>query len=85
MQNYLIFVGETEDNSTGNEAPEVTQEKLRQHLKEAFNIAGDVVDSIKFERVYRSPGHRYQAKNGILLPNLLFTKIEKWCVKYGRN
>ncbi|KAH3723499.1 hypothetical protein DPMN_049287 [Dreissena polymorpha] len=62
MRNNLIFVGVTEDNSTGNEAPEVTEVKLRQHLKDAFKIADDVVNSIKFERVHRSPGHRYQVK-----------------------
>ncbi|KAH3723526.1 hypothetical protein DPMN_049316 [Dreissena polymorpha] len=85
MRNNLIFVGVTEDNSTGSEAPEVTEVKLRQHLKEAFKIAGDVVNSIKIERVHRSSGHRYQAKKAISLPNLLFTRKEKWCVKYGRN
>ncbi|XP_052256425.1 uncharacterized protein LOC127861783 [Dreissena polymorpha] len=56
MRNNLMFTSVQEDNASGNETPEVTERKLRQHLEDAFHIARELVDSIKFERVHRSPG-----------------------------
>jgi chromosome segregation ATPase len=56
MRNNLVFAGVSEDNSNGNEVPEITERKLRQHLVDAFHIAQEIVDSIRFERVHRSPG-----------------------------
>ncbi|KAH3695189.1 hypothetical protein DPMN_082645 [Dreissena polymorpha] len=37
MRNNLIFTGGAEDNTTGNEQPEITKRKLRQHLQDAFD------------------------------------------------
>jgi hypothetical protein len=56
MRNNLIFVGIPENNTNGNESPEVTERLLRQHLRDAFNISQELTDSIRFERVHRSPG-----------------------------
>jgi hypothetical protein len=51
-----MFTSVPEDNASGNETPEVTERKIRQHLEDDFHIARELVDSIKFERVHRSPG-----------------------------
>lgn len=56
MRNNLIFTGVPEENTNGNETPETTERKLRQHLHDAFRITRDMADSIRFERVHRSPG-----------------------------
>ncbi|XP_052278539.1 uncharacterized protein LOC127877007 [Dreissena polymorpha] len=62
MRNNLIFTGVSEDNSNGSEPPETTEKRLRQHLHDACKIARDVADSIKFERVHRSPGSQISGK-----------------------
>jgi chromosome segregation ATPase len=56
MRNNLIFVGIPENNSNGNESPEVTERLLCQHLRDAFKVSQELTDSIRFERVHRSPG-----------------------------
>ncbi|XP_052812861.1 uncharacterized protein LOC128240302 [Mya arenaria] len=56
MRNNLIFTNIPEDNSTGNESAEVTEDKLRQHLQDTLKLAKETVESIRFERVHRSPG-----------------------------
>lgn len=62
MRNNLIFKRVQEDNTNGNEAPEITERKLRQHLQDAFKITREIVDSIRFERVHRSPGYPIAGK-----------------------
>lgn len=62
MRNNLIFKRFQEDNTNGNEAPEITERKLRQHLQDAFKITREIVDSIRFERVHRSPGYPIAGK-----------------------
>ncbi|XP_052217926.1 uncharacterized protein LOC127835529 [Dreissena polymorpha] len=74
MRNNLIFTGVTEDNSTGNEPPEVTERKLRQHLQDAFKIAHEVVDTIRFERVHRSPGSPISGKVRNIVAKFTFFK-----------
>jgi len=74
MRNNLIFTGVVEDNTTGNEQPEITERKLRQHLQDAFKIARDVVDSIKFERVHRSPGSPTPGKVRNIVAKFTFFK-----------
>ena len=41
---------------------ETTEKRLRQHLHDACKVARDVADSIKFERVHRSPGSPISGK-----------------------
>ncbi|KAH3779206.1 hypothetical protein DPMN_180688 [Dreissena polymorpha] len=56
MRNNLIFTSVSEDNICGNESPEVTERKLRQHLHDALKLAKETVSGIRCERVHRSPG-----------------------------
>ncbi|KAH3722076.1 hypothetical protein DPMN_065027 [Dreissena polymorpha] len=62
MRNNLIFTGLSEDSSNGSEPPETTEKRLRQHLHDACKVARDVADSIKFERVHRSPSSPISGK-----------------------
>ncbi|KAH3833254.1 hypothetical protein DPMN_106559 [Dreissena polymorpha] len=39
-----MFTSVLEDNASGNEAPKLTERKLRHHLEGAFNIAREMVD-----------------------------------------
>ncbi|KAH3689495.1 hypothetical protein DPMN_191819 [Dreissena polymorpha] len=56
MRNNLVFTSVPESNENGNEKPETTEAKLRQHLVSAFKLTEEVASSFKFERVHRSPG-----------------------------
>ncbi|KAH3696427.1 hypothetical protein DPMN_083892 [Dreissena polymorpha] len=56
MKNNLMFTSDPEDNASGNETPEVTELKLRQYFEDDFLMAREFMDSIRFERVHRSPG-----------------------------
>ncbi|XP_052788391.1 uncharacterized protein LOC128223149 [Mya arenaria] len=56
MRNNLVFFGVPEDNTNGSEPAEATERKLRLHLQDAFKIAKETAESIRFERVHRSPG-----------------------------
>ncbi|XP_052820392.1 uncharacterized protein LOC128246240 [Mya arenaria] len=62
MRNNLVFTNITEDNSNGNEAVDVTERKLRKHLQDALKIAKETVESIRFERVHRTPGQPIAGK-----------------------
>jgi hypothetical protein len=62
MRNNLIFTSVPEAIENGVETPEKTEEKLRQHLVSAFKLSEDMVTSIRFERVHRSPGSPTQGK-----------------------
>lgn len=55
MRNNLIFVGVPEDNTGGRETPDRTESILRLHLQNAMKIAKETAESIKFERIHRSP------------------------------
>jgi len=55
MTNNSIFTNIPEDNSSGNESSDVTEAKLRTHLESALKIAKETAESIRFERVHRSP------------------------------
>jgi len=56
MRNNLVFTNIPEDNSSGSESSDVTEAKLRTHLQAALKIAKETAESIRFERVHRSPG-----------------------------
>ena len=62
MRNNLVFTNIQEDNSTGNETAEITETKLRNHLQEKLKIAKYIADTIRFERVHRSPGQPVSGK-----------------------
>ncbi|KAH3816610.1 hypothetical protein DPMN_118128 [Dreissena polymorpha] len=50
------------DNSGGKETTEITEIQLRKHLQDTFKIAKDIADTIRFERVHRSPGQPVSGK-----------------------
>ena len=56
MRNNLVFTGVPESLSSGHEAAEVTERKLRAHLHEALHLTKEMADSVRLERVHRSPG-----------------------------
>ena len=62
MRNNLIFTNVPEDNSTDIEKADVTEKKLRQHMKDNLKIAEETADTIRFERVHRSPGQPVPGK-----------------------
>ncbi|KAH3739996.1 hypothetical protein DPMN_046690 [Dreissena polymorpha] len=47
MRDNLIFTSVPEDNSGGNESPEVTERKLRQHLHDALKLAKETASNIR--------------------------------------
>ncbi|KAH3694400.1 hypothetical protein DPMN_081840 [Dreissena polymorpha] len=57
MRNNLVFTNIADDNSSGNETAEVTEQKLWEHMQTALKLSKDITDSIRFERVNRSPGY----------------------------
>ena len=62
MRNNLVFTSVPEANESGNETPETTEAKLRQHLVSAFKLTEEVATSIKFEECTDPKGCRYMAK-----------------------
>ncbi|XP_052762106.1 uncharacterized protein LOC128204742 [Mya arenaria] len=74
MRNNLVFTGVVEDHTDGNEHADVTERKLRQHLQDAFKIAREVADSIRFERVHRSPGSPFAGKTRNIIAKFTFFK-----------
>ncbi|KAH3772639.1 hypothetical protein DPMN_173980 [Dreissena polymorpha] len=62
IPNNLVFTNIKEDNSSGNETAEITETKLRTHLQETLKIAKDIAETIRFERVHRSPGQPVSGK-----------------------
>ncbi|XP_052268336.1 uncharacterized protein LOC127869720 [Dreissena polymorpha] len=74
MRNNLVFTNIQEDNSTGNETAEITETKLRNHLQEKLKIAKDIADTIRFERVHRSPGQPVSGKIRNIVAKFTFFK-----------
>lgn len=72
MRNNLIFTNVPEDNSSGSESPEVTERKLRHHLHEHLKLAKETADSLRFERVHRSPGHPVSGKVRTIVAKFTF-------------
>lgn len=60
MRNNLIFTGVQESGKI--ESPDQTETKLRRHLVGAMHMSADVAESIKFERVHRSPSEPIRGK-----------------------
>ncbi|XP_052225006.1 uncharacterized protein LOC127840635 [Dreissena polymorpha] len=74
MRNNLVFTSVPEANGNGNETPETTEAKLRQHLVSAFKLTEEVATSIKFERVHRSPGMPLHGKVRNIVAKFTFFK-----------
>jgi len=74
MRNNLVFTSVPEANESGNETPETTEAKLRQHLVSAFKLTEEVATSIKFERVHRSPGMPIHGKVSNIVAKFTFFK-----------
>ena len=74
MRNNLIFTGIEEDNTTGNEPPAVTENKLRAFLQERLKIAKEAVDAMRFERVHRSSSHPVTGKVRSVVAKFAFFK-----------
>ncbi|XP_052784275.1 uncharacterized protein LOC128220063 [Mya arenaria] len=74
MRNNLVFTEVPEDNTSGSEAAEATERKLRQHLQDAFKIAREMAESIWFERVHRSPGAPVTGKIRNIVAKFTFFK-----------
>ncbi|XP_060554240.1 homeobox protein unc-42-like [Ruditapes philippinarum] len=74
MRNNLIFTNVPEDNSSGNETTEVTERKLRKHLQDALKVAKETADSIRLERVHRSPGQPIPGKTRTIVAKFTFFK-----------
>ncbi|XP_052766903.1 uncharacterized protein LOC128207802 [Mya arenaria] len=74
MRNNLVFTNVPEDNSSGNEPADVTENKLRMHMQETLKIAKETAESIRFERVHRSPGQPRQGKVRNIVAKFTFFK-----------
>ena len=85
MRNNLIFTNVPEDFSKENETPEETEQKLRHHLHTSLKIAKDMTDSIRFERVHRSPGHQIQGKVRTIVAKFTFFKDREFVRRQWKN
>jgi hypothetical protein len=85
MRNNLIFTNIPEDNSSGNESQEVTEQKLRNHLHEALKISKEVVNELRFERVHRSPGHVLPGKKRTVVAKFTYFKDREQVRRQWRN
>lgn len=74
MRNNLVFTNVPEDNASGSGPVEVTERKLRQHLQDALKIAKETAESIRFERVHRSPGHPVTGKVRSIIAKFTYFK-----------
>lgn len=74
MRNNLVFTNIPEDNTSGNEPADVTESKLRQHLQEKLKLAKETAESIRFERIHRSPGHPVQGRIRNVIAKFTFFK-----------
>ena len=85
MRNNLIFTNVPEDNSSGNESAEVTERRLRDHLHEKLKIAKETAESIRFERVHRSPGHPITGKVRTIVAKFTFFKDREMVRNLWKN
>lgn len=72
MRNNLVFTNIPEEVGTEIETAEVSEKKLRQHLQSALKIAKETAETIRFERVHRTPGHRLQGKTRNMVAKFSF-------------
>jgi hypothetical protein len=72
MRNNLVFTNIPEADGTENETADVSEKKLRQHLQSALKIAKETAESIRFERVHRTPGHRLKGKTRNIVAKFSF-------------
>ena len=74
MRNNLIFTGIEEDATSGNEAPDVTERKLRGHLIAKLKIAKDTVAVMRFERVHGTPSQPVSGKVSNIVAKFTYFK-----------
>lgn len=74
MRNNLIFTGVSETLTNGNEPAETTERKLRQHLINALHVAKETAQSMRFERVHRSPGQPVPGKTRSIIAKFTYFK-----------
>lgn len=72
MRNNLIFTGVPETGD--NETPEKTVKTLKRHLMDAMNIAAEVAESVKFERVHRSPSEPIRGRTRSIVAKSTYFK-----------
>jgi hypothetical protein len=85
MRNNVVFTNVPEDNASGSEPVEITERKLRKHLQDALKIAKETTDSIRFERVYRSPGHLVTGKLRSIIAKITFFKDREFVRKQWKE
>ncbi|KAH3696434.1 hypothetical protein DPMN_083899 [Dreissena polymorpha] len=85
MRNNLMFTSVPEDNAPGNETPEVTERKLRQYFEDDFLMARELMDSIRFERVHRSPGAPTAGKVRNIVAKFSFFKDKEMARKHWKE
>lgn len=85
MRNNLIFTNITEDNSSGLESYETTEKLLRQHLQDKLWIAKEMAESIRFERVHRSPGHTISGKVRNIVAKFIYFKDREFVRKQWKH
>lgn len=85
MRNNLVFTNIPEDTAGGNESVEATERKLRQHFQDALKIAKETADSIRFERVHRSPGYPVPGKLRTIVAKFTFFKDREFVRKQWKE
>lgn len=83
MRNNLVFTGVPEVG--GNESYEQTEAKLRQHLVEAMKLAQETVNSIKFERVHRSPSEPQPGRIRSIVAKFTYFKVRETVRKQWKS
>ena len=80
-----VFTGVPDSLSSGHEAAEVTERKLRAHLHEALHLTKDMADSVRLERVHRSPGSATTGKVRPIVAKCTYFKDRVRSEDAGRN
>lgn len=74
MHYNLVLTGIPQELTNGNEAADVTERKLRQHLKDACKLPKTLVDNIWFERVRCTPSTPSLDKTRSIIAKFSFFK-----------
>ena len=85
MRNNLVFTNVPEDNAGGNGSGEATERRLLQHLQDALKVAKETADSIRFERVHRSPGYPVPGKVRTIVAKFTYFKDREFVRKQWKE
>ena len=69
-QTYLTNI--PKDNLNGNKPAEVSECKLREHMKSALKISTEKVDAIRFDRVHWLPDHQISGPTRNIMEKFTF-------------